>query len=262
MTDRIVTLEIDDGVATVTLNSPHNRNALSRVLRTQLLDALTEAERAPEARVVVLTHTGPVFCAGADLKESFADHPVDQHDGHYPQVLNRLWHLSKPVVGRIRGTARAGGVGLIAACDLAVVAEDVNFALSEVRIGVVPAIISAVILSRTHPAIQEYFLTGEPFGAPRAAALGLVARAVPAAELDEVVTRYVRMLQLGGPRALAATKKLLRDRGPQDLAGELARLGELSARYFASEEAAEGARAFFEKRRPTWVGGPADQEIQ
>lgn len=256
MTDELVHLRIAAGIATITLDSSHNRNALSRRLRTELLDQIDKALAEDEARVIVLTHDGPAFCAGADLKETSAQGGVDPEGASLPDILQRIWHSPKPVVARVAGPARAGGLGLVAVCDIAVAADDVSFALTEVRIGVVPAVISAVILPRTSPAaIHELMLTGERIDASRAAEIGLVNHAVPQADLDGEIRRITDMLALGGPNALAGTKQMLRGTRPGDLADELAVLGDLSSRYFGSTEAAEGMSAFVEKRAPAWAPG-------
>lgn len=257
---RVVTLEVERGVATITLDSPANRNALSRRLRAQLLEAVTTVAADDDVRVVVLGHTGSVFCAGADLKEGPAQ-ASDEPETAYAEILDLLWHLPKPVVGGVTGPVRAGGLGLVAACDLAIVDESVTFSFTEVRIGVVPAVISAVILPRTQPAIQRYLLTGETFDAHRAAELGLVTHAVPGDQVGTTLTDCVEMLRLGGPEALAGTKRLLRAQGPADLRAELDRLTELSLRHFASPEAAEGTRSFFEKRLPSWAAPRTEEEI-
>jgi methylglutaconyl-CoA hydratase len=248
MTDELVHLDVADGVATITLDSPANRNALSAQLRRELLAQLDTALTDDTVRVVVLTHTGRVFCSGMDLKESRGAGAGDQGVNEVPAILTRLWTSPKPVIARIAGPARAGGVGLVAACDIAVAATEATFAFSEVRIGVVPAVISVVVLPRLLPrAAHELFLTGETFDAERAAATGLINTAVPADGLDAEVARYAGMLRLGAPGALATTKELLRT--DVDFAAML----ELSSRMFAGEEGQEGIRAFTEKRAPSWA---------
>jgi methylglutaconyl-CoA hydratase len=243
------------GVTTLTLDSPANRNALSTPLMGELLDQLTAAVGDPAVRAVVLSHTGPVFCSGADLKET----AEARADGPLPadligDVLAAIWEFPKPVIARVGGPARAGGLGLIAAADIAVCAEDATFAFSEVRLGVIPAIISATVLPRLAPrAAAELYLTGNVFDGRRAAEIGLVTAAVPAEELDAAVDAYRRALVRGGPLALAGTKQLLR-RVPQSaIRAELAELTERSAGYFRSEEGREGVAAFREKRNAAWV---------
>jgi methylglutaconyl-CoA hydratase len=256
----LVHLDLAGGVATITLDSPHNRNALSARLRGELRAHLDTAIADDAARVIVLTHTGRVFCSGMDLKETRGVAASDQGVGEVPALLQRIWTSPKPVLARVAGPARAAGVGLVAACDIAVAAEDATFAFSEVRIGVVPAVISVTVLPRLLPrAAHELFLTGETFDGHRAAQIGLINSAVTAFDLDAEVGRYVEMLRLGAPEALAATKEMLRSERPATLDAQFAEMQELSARHFAGEEGQEGMRAFAEKRPPTWAAGGVGQ---
>ena len=239
-------------VATITLDSPANRNALSSGLLTALHAALASALGDAGVRVIVLTGAGPAFCSGADLKES-RTRPAAAPQ-LFPNILQLIWDSPKPVVCRVNGSARAGGIGLIAACDIALAAQSATFAFSEVRIGVTPAIIAVTCLRRMESrAAAEYFLTGEPFSAPRAAEIGLLTRAVPEAELDEQTARYTGLLLRGAPGALEATKTVLREAGTLPMADGLARMAQLSADRFASEEAQEGMAAFADKRDPRWA---------
>ena len=243
------------GVTTLTLDSPANRNALSTPLMRELLEALTAALTDPGVRVVVLSHTGPVFCSGADLKET----AEARANGRVPaellaDVLAAIWEFPKPVVARVAGPARAGGLGLIAAADLAVCTRDATFAFSEVRLGVIPAVISATVLPRLAPrAAAELYLTGDVFDGDRAAAVGLVTAAVPADALDDAVAGYCDALVRGGPLALAGTKQLLRRTPAESIRADLAELSERSAGYFRSAEGREGVTAFREKRPASWV---------
>ena len=247
----LVHLEIDQGIATITLDSPHNRTALSAQLRAELSEHLDAALRTDAVRVIVLTHAGTVFCSGMDLKEASGGALAGQE---FPRILESIWTSPKPVVVRLAGPARAGGLGLVAAGDIAVAADTVSFAFTEVRIGVVPAVISVTALPRLLPrAANELFLTGETFDAARAVSVGLINAAVPADRLDEEVRRYTEMLALGAPLALAATKQMLRDRRAESMSDDLAAMLELSARHFGSEEGREGMAAFLEKRKPSWV---------
>lgn len=252
--DELVHLDLLDGIATITLDSPANRNALSAQVRRELLAHLDAALTDAAARVVVLSHTGRVFCAGMDLKESRGAGASDQGVNEVPAILQRIWTAPKPVIARIAGPARAGGVGVVAACDIAVASDEATFAFSEVRIGVVPAVISVTVLPRLLPrAAHELFLTGETFDAARASAVGLVNSTVPAAGLDAEVARYAAMLRLGAPGALAATKEMLRAERPAGLTEQFADMLALSARMFAGAEGQEGIRAFAEKRAPRWT---------
>jgi methylglutaconyl-CoA hydratase len=250
--DELVHRDVAGGVATITLDSPRNRNALSAQLRRELQDHLDAASADPAVRVIVLTHTGPVFCSGMDLRESRGAGAQGVHE--LPRILRTIRTAPTPVVARVAGPARAGGVGLIAACDIAVAADTATFAFTEVRIGVVPAVIAVTVLPRLLPhAARELFLTGETVDAARAAAVGLVNAAVPADLLDAEVARYADLLRRGAPGALAATKALLRRPLGDDLDAAFAAMQELSARHFASAEGQEGMAAFAEKRPPSWV---------
>jgi methylglutaconyl-CoA hydratase len=239
------------GMATLTLDSPHNRNALSTPLMTQLLAELDAAVADEAVRVVVVTHTGPVFSSGADLKETAAGVAPT---GLLADVLGAIWESPKPVVARVGGPARAGGLGLIAAADIAICAEEATFAFSEVRIGVEPAIISATVLRRLAPrAAAELFLTGDVFDGRRAAEIGLVTAAAPTATLDATVAAYCAALLRGGPLAMAGAKRVLHRRPAATVREDLADLAALSAEYFGSDEGREGVLAFREKRTPRWV---------
>jgi methylglutaconyl-CoA hydratase len=242
-------------VATITLDSPANRNALSRRLLLELYAALASALSDTVIRVIVLTGAGPAFCSGADLKESRTS-PAAAPE-LFPNVLQLIWDSPKPVVCRVNGSARAGGIGLIAACDIAVAAQPATFAFSEVRIGATPAIIAVTCLRRMDPrAAAEYFLTGEAFDAQRAMEIGLLTRAVPETELDEQTSRYADVLLRGAPGALGVTKTVLHEAGTLPVADGLARMAKLSAERFASAEAQEGMAAFAEKRDPAWAVRP------
>jgi methylglutaconyl-CoA hydratase len=251
--DRVVQVEVSRGVATLTLDSPANRNALSRELRGQLRTALTAALADDAVRVVVLDHTGRVFCSGMDLADAAGGGAQDQGVREFPELLDVLWNSAKPVVAVVRGPARAGGVGLAAACDVVVAATSATFAFSEVRLGLVPAVISAVVLSRMVPHVaHRLMLTGEVFDAATAATGGLVDLVAADDDVDDVLTGQLTALTAGAPTALAETKRLLRA-GSSLHFDELL---ELSARFFAGEEGQEGIASFREKRPARWV--PAD----
>lgn len=244
-----------DGVATITLDAPTTRNALSAAVRAGLTVALAAAAADPRVRVIVLTHTGPVFCSGMDLKEEAAAGPGRQGVRELPAILRAITRSPKPVIAAVRGPARAGGVGLLAAADIVVAAPSATFAFSEVRIGLIPAVISVPVLHRVLPvAARELFLTGEVFDAARALQIGLV-NAV-ASDVDAAVAGYVGSLLRGGPTALTGTKELLMadlDDSPERYTGLL----EISAAQFASDEGREGARAFSQKRPASWTEAAA-----
>jgi methylglutaconyl-CoA hydratase len=251
----LIRVAVAGGIATIMLDSPANRNALSTALIGQLRDALAAAQADGSVRTLVLSHTGPVFCSGADLKETAAavasgEMPIS----HLGAVLEAIWTSPKPVVARIGGPARAGGLGLIAAADIAVCARTATFAFSEVRLGVVPAVISATVLPRLAPrAAAELYLTGDTFDGDRAASIGLVTVAVDEGDLDTTVTRYTDSLVRGAPHALAGAKELLRRPKAVTFGDDVAALTAMSADYFGSPEGREGVLAFRERRDPQWV---------
>lgn len=257
----LVHLTVDRAIATVTLDSPKNRNALSARLRAELSKALATAMADDEVRAIVLTATGPAFCAGADLKEigaALQGTPIEPAP-ELPEIFEQIMGGPKPVVAVLNGVARAGGIGLVAAADIALAPDSATFAFTEVRIGVVPAIISVPVASRMHPReLSRYFLTGESFDASAAAAAGLITQAVPSGEMDHAVEGILQGLRGAAPDALSRTKQLIGELGdgaaaPDRRARSFTRMGELSAEFFASEDAAEGRMAFFEKRSPRWA---------
>lgn len=237
----------DRGVATIVLDSQHNRNALSRQLIDELHGCLDRAEQL-DSRAIVLTHEGPAFCAGADLKERSTDPPDSTP---FVRVLERLMDTPRPTIAAVGGAARAGGIGLMASCDLVVVDRRVTFALTEVRIGVAAAIISVPILRRVAPgAIASAMLTGETFDADEARRIGLVTHVTD--DLAGTVDDLCEGVRAGAPAAVAATKVLLAEVPTLDRATGFDRMRELSDRLFRGADAAEGMTAFAEKRRPSW----------
>jgi enoyl-CoA hydratase len=233
------------GVATLALDSPGNRNALSAALVAALADALTACGEDPAVRAVVLTHTGNTFSAGADLRQ-----PPDP--GAFVALLRQVVELPRPVVARVTGHVRAGGLGLVGACDIAVAGPEATFAFSEVRIGVAPAVISLPLLPRLDPrAAARHYLTGERFGAAEAARGGLLTEA--AQDVDEALAPILDGLRRASPEALAETKRLLTARVLETFDRNAAALTALSARLFASAGAREGMTAFLERRDPAWV---------
>ncbi|GHI90781.1 enoyl-CoA hydratase family protein [Streptomyces olivaceus] len=233
------------GVETLALDSPHNRNALSAALVGDLAAALTEAGADPGVRAVVLTHTGNTFSAGADLRDPPAP---DALTG----LLRQIAEVPKPVIARVAGHVRAGGLGLVAACDIAAASAAATFALTEVRLGVAPAVVSLTLLPRTDPrALARYCLTGERFDAAEAARIGLVTAAGD--DVDAVLEPVLDGVRRASPQGLAETKRLLTARVLEAFDRDAADLTALSARLFASPQAREGMTAFLERRDPEWV---------
>jgi methylglutaconyl-CoA hydratase len=247
---------VRDGAAWITLNRPENRNALSANLVNELYGHLLEANGDDSVRSIVITGAGPAFCAGADLKNP----PGSSSDGAravgLPDVLNAMLESPKPVIAAINGAAFAGGLGLVGASDIVVTAEDVQFSFSEVRIGVIPAVISVVCIPKlgTHNAMK-LFLTGERFSGRQAVELGLAHRAVPADRLAAAVQEEIDMINLGGPNAVAEAKRLVRRVSSLSIAEGFAETALWSLRVFQSDEAIEGMAAFREKRKPAWAAG-------
>lgn len=252
MTDapaEIVHLDIDGAVATITLDSPHNRNALSRQLVTELTGHLAAADAADDVRVVVLQSSGRVFCSGADLSEASTT-PMQEGARAIVALQRQIVTLSKPVVVVVTGAARAGGIGIVAAADVAIVAEDATFALTEVKLGVTPAVISLTVLPRmTSRGAALTALGGEVFSGSQALEYGLVTLAVPATELEARVAEVAGQIATGAAQGLRETKQLL----SADLVERIDTLGEelveLSARLFGSDEAREAMTAFLTRKK-------------
>jgi len=245
---------IDDEAAWITLNRPDNRNALSAELVNELYDHLQAANDDDEVRSIVITGADPAFCAGADLKS-----PPGQLSGGgravpYADVLMSILDSPKPVIVAVNGSAFAGGLGLVGAADIVVTAREAQFSFSEVRIGVIPAIISVVCLPKlgTHHGMK-LFLTGERFDGEQAVAFGLAHRAVTRGALHEAVREEIDMINLGGPIAVQECKKLVRRVPTLSVEQGFEETAEWSATMFNSDEASEGMAAYREKRKPAWV---------
>lgn len=254
--DTLVEYAREGVAAKLTLNSPHNRNALSTTLVTQLHEGLRAAAADPGVRVVVLGHTGGTFCAGADLSEAGGGGDPFQsavaRAKEMTAVLRAIVSSPRPVIGAIDGHVRAGGFGLVGACDMVVAGPRSTFALTEARIGVAPAIISLTLLPKLSArAAARYYLTGETFGASEAAEIGLVT--VAADDVDAAVAGLVADVGRGSPQGLAASKALTTAAVLEGFDRDAERLTEESARLFVSEEAREGMLAFLQKRAPNWV---------
>lgn len=254
----VVRYDVAGGVATITLDSPANRNALSPRLLHKLTEALTRAESDDTARCVVLTHTGSTFCAGADLTSP----PVPGAERKSPadavtDLMVAMLAHDKPIVGLVTGHVRAGGMGLVGACDLVVAGPKADFALTEVRLGLAASIVSMTILPRLAGRdAARVFLTGETFDAARAAELSFVSAAATTddglvSELKQLTDAFAHC----SPQGLRETKRLLNEEILVRIERKRADLGSQSMRLFSSDEAREGIAAFREKRRPAWVLG-------
>jgi methylglutaconyl-CoA hydratase len=249
--------EVRQGAAWITLNRPQNRNALSAVLVNEVYDHLQVANDDPAARCIVITGTGAAFCAGADLKNP----PGQSGDGSravpYPDLLKRIMASPKPVIAAVNGAAFAGGLGLVGAADIVITISDILYSFSEVRIGVIPAIIAVVCMPKLgqHHAMK-LFVTGERFTGQRAVEMGFAHRAVAQDQLLSAVQEEIDMICLGGPIAVVECKKLAR-RIPQLSIDEgFAEMAIWSKRMFGTPEAAEGMAAFREKRQASWIKSP------
>ncbi|WP_419995915.1 enoyl-CoA hydratase family protein [Streptomyces boninensis] len=246
----LVKSKTKDGITTLTLDSPHNRNALSAQLLRELHEALSAAEHDDAVRAVVLTHAAETFCSGADLSEAGSADAIEGPRA-LAALLRTIVELPKPVIARVSGAARAGGIGLLGACDIVVAGTGASFAFTEARLALAPAVISIPLLCRIDTrAAARYFLTGEHFDGVEAARIGLVTISAMSAKM--ALSPILDGIRRASPQGLAESKKLVTadilrafDRDTEDLAA-------LSARLFTSAEAREGMMAFLEKRDPAW----------
>jgi methylglutaconyl-CoA hydratase len=243
-------VERDAGVLRVTLARPHQRNAFDAALIAELAEAFADVG---DARAVLLSGEGPSFCAGADVEWQRASIELSYEENvedalRLYRMLETIDACPAPVVARVQGYALGGGSGLVACADIAIAAEDATFGFSEVKLGIIPAVVSPFVLPRIGPgAARRYFLTGERFGADTALRIGLVHEVVPPAELDDAVSRVAGELAAAGPQAAREAKRLVRE-GPRD-----EKTAQIAARLRAGEEGQEGLRAFLERRRPSWT---------
>ncbi len=260
MSDQVlVTYDARDGAAYVTLDSPHNRNAISSVLVTQLLAALERAESDDAARVVVLGHTGGTFCAGADLSEASsssgsAEEQAAERTRVFLDLLRAVISHPKPVIAAVDGHVRAGGMGLVASCDLALAGPSSTFALTEVRLGLAAAMVSVPLAARLAPRdLARALLTGERFDAAHAERIGLLTEAVD--EVGAATETSVAAFRPCSPQGLAENKALLAAPLLAELDARGDDLAEVTARLFTTDEVAEGMTAFLERRKPSWAAG-------
>jgi enoyl-CoA hydratase len=248
----VVRYALERAIATITLDSPGNRNALSAQLVAELAAHLDTAAADERARAVVLTHTGSTFCAGADLREQAAEGGPEQGTKRVIALLRQIVTLAKPVIARIDGHVRAGGLGIVGACDIAIAGSNASFAFTEVRLGLAPAMISLTTLGRmSERSAARYYLTGETFDAGVAERSGLITRA--ADDLDGEIDAIRAALRKASPQGLAETKPVTNAQVLRRFEDAADAMQQLSARLFGSEEVREGIMAFLEKRPARWV---------
>ena len=255
-----IEIHVEHGVAVLWLNRPEVRNAFNEIMIAELTAAFAELDADPAVRAVVLAGHGKVFCAGADLNWMKRMGEMDFEENRkdalaFGAMLNRLHALKKPTIARVHGAAFAGGMGLIAACDIAAASTETEFAVSEVRLGLMPATISPYVLAAMgERAARRYFLTAERFSAAEAYRIGFIQELAQPEELDATVNAILGEIVQGAPGAHAVTKDLIHSVARQPLTSEL--LEDMAARIAtarASEEGKEGVRAFLEKRSPAWL---------
>jgi len=254
-TTEVTLYTVRNGAAWITMNKPESRNSLSSALIAEIYEHLAAANADDQARCIVITGNGPAFCSGADLKGSPGKTLTGGREISYPELLTAIQDSPKPVIAAINGAAFAGGLGLIGAADIAIAADHAQFSFSEVRIGVIPAVISVVCLpklGRHHG--MKLFVTGERFTAQRAVEMGFVHRAVPSNRLEAAVQEEIEMIRLGGPIAVVECKKLVRRVSELSREEGFKETAPWSARLFAAAEGAEGMAAFREKRKASWIG--------
>jgi methylglutaconyl-CoA hydratase len=253
-------ISIQMGVCVIWMNRPEVRNAFNETMIAELTRAYQSADADPGVRAVVLAGRGPAFCAGADLNwmKKMSGYSMEENHADamgLAAMLNTIYMMKKPTVARVHGPAFAGGMGLVAASDIAVAAGEAEFCLSEVKLGLTAATISPyVVAAMGERSARRYFLSAERFSAAEALRIGLVHDIVPATQLDAKVDALLAHLLAASPAAIAASKELIRSvaRGPIDqdmIAGTAARIA--AAR--ASDDGKEGIRSFLEKRKPSWT---------
>lgn len=241
------------GITILTLNRPEKRNALSVALLKEFCIRIDEAQQDPTIRVILLSGAGPVFCAGLDLQE--VNDPLKEEESAHliTDSLKKLYELSKVTIAAVHGAALAGGAGVMSACDFVVAASDVRCGFPEVRRGLVPAQVSAILhrqLSWRH--VRELLLLGEIMDADQAKALGLINKIVPPTQVMAEALKYAQIVQKGAPGAIKETKRLLEELYPDTLEHALTLTTPYHHASRRSKEAVEGTRAFFEKRDPLW----------
>ena len=258
--NKALTIAVQDRIARITLSRPEVRNAFNDEVIQQLKTAFEAVGTRDDVRAVVLAAEGPAFCAGADLNwmRRMADYTRDENvadAGQLAAMLQAIYECPKPTIAAVQGDVFAGGMGLVAACDMAVSVDTATYCLSEVKLGLIPATISPyVIRAMGARAAHRYFLTGERFDAAEALRIGFVHRVVPAEELDNAVDGLLKHLVSAGPAAARACKRLVIDVAEREINEQLiAATVEGIADIRASAEGKEGVQAFLQKRKPAWL---------
>lgn len=248
----LTSLTIDRGIATISLDHHAGRNSFGQGLLRSLFDNFDAAVADDEVRVIVLTNSGTVFSAGADLKEDRST--LKPGDPSFMEFVHKMDASPKPVIGRIAGHAAGGGAAIVIACDLSVIVDSARIGITEVRLGIPPVPVAALLAHRLTPmAMHEAFLAADMMDASRAAAIGLVNAVVSEAELDATVAHYADALTRGAPAALAETKKTLQAMLGRTMEENLAYAEANHGDVFGQSEAAEGVAAFREKRDANWI---------
>ena len=263
-----IQVESRDGIARVTLNRPVRRNAFDAHMVSELYEAFEGLGRDASVRGIVLTGAGPAFCAGADLRWMSPEYPISETQAREDaelliQMYRAIDECPCPVIGRIHGATFGGGVGLVAVCDIVVAAEDVTFALSEVRLGLVPAVISPFLLRKAGESfVRRYCLTGETFSASVARQFNLVHDLVERDNLEARINELVQGVSRLAPQAARNTKALLRGILSLPDAERWKVCAETNAQARLSAEAREGLRAFLEKRPPAWAAAQSERRAE
>ena len=260
MTYQTLQLELAHGAATVTLNRPDVRNAFNETVIAELNNVFLELGQDEQVRAIVLAANGPAFCAGADLNwmKKMANYTPEQNLEDAQQLAEMLYQIyscAKPVIAKVQGDCYAGGMGLVAACDIAVTVDSANFCLSEVKLGLIPATISPYVIKAMGPnAARRYFITAERFSAQEAHRIGFVHESVPAENLDQTVAQIVNAIVNNGPNAVIAAKWLVEDVTGAEIEEDLLTYtAECIADIRSSPEGKEGVASFLEKRKPNWL---------
>jgi methylglutaconyl-CoA hydratase len=257
MTDALITERDDRGIATLTLNRPNKHNALNTELIDALVEYFEEFYEKPNARVVIITGAGKSFCSGADLNEMLSMSKVSEDENRQDAIrlaslMNTLYSLPVPTIARINGPAFGGGLGILACCDFAIATDNAYFAFTELRLGLLPAIIAPYIINAIGMrAAKQYFLCASRISAKQAYYAGLITHLVDQDSLDTAVMECINSLVLSGPEAINECKRFIDHLVPID-ADTIQHTADLIARLRVSPEGQEGISAFVEKRRPRW----------